>query len=169
MEKALRPLKGGKSPGIDNVPAELAPKRGGPKLLKTHHNHLPEELGMQGMDSIPNNTPSEERQPKTLPELQNYRSTSLISHPSNFMLRVILNRLEGKAEEDYRSSHNSISIGGRPLCDVRYADDLHLTGGNEAELQGLTTRLETSGAYGIGVGSETSKILVNSTSQPTSS
>ena len=30
---------------------------------------------------------------------QNYRTLSLISHPSTMMLRVILNRLETKAEE----------------------------------------------------------------------
>ena len=80
-----------------------------------------------------------------------------------------MNRLRDKAEEDYRPSHNFISIGGRPLCNLRFADDIDLTGGNEAELQDLTARPETPGAYGIGVSSEKITILVNSTSQPTSS
>ena len=46
--------------------------------------------------------------------------------------------------------HTSISIGGQPLCNLRFADDIDLTGGSEAELQDLTNRLErTAGAYGM--------------------
>ena len=34
-----------------------------------------------------------------LKQCQNYRTTSLISHPSKIMLRVMFNQLEAKAEE----------------------------------------------------------------------
>ena len=52
----------------------------------------------EGVDTI---TPSphtftKERQPQAC---ENYRTTSLISHPSKVMLQVILNRLNVKAEE----------------------------------------------------------------------
>jgi len=51
----------------------------------------------------------------------------------------------------------SISTGGWPLCNLRFADVIDLMGGSEAELQDLTTRLErTAGAYGIEVSLEKS-------------
>ncbi len=57
----------------------------------------------------------------------------------------------------------SISIGGRPLCNLRFADNIDLMGGSEAELQDLTTRMEKSSSqYGMEVSSEKNKITVNS-------
>ena len=53
--------------------------------------------------------------------------------------------------------HMSISIGGRPICNLRFADDIDLMGG-------LTNRLiDRVGAYGIEVNTEKSKIMTNST------
>jgi len=58
---------------------------------------------------------------------------------------------------------SSVSIGGRPLCNLRFADDIDLLGSSEEELQRLTERLEkTAAAYGMEISSEKSKILVNS-------
>ena len=49
------------------------------------------------MDSIPRyHTPKERR---NLQLCQNYRTISLISHPSKVMLKIILNRLQPQAEE----------------------------------------------------------------------
>ena len=61
------------------------------------------------------------------------------------------------------SDHNtSISIGGRPLCNLRFADDIDLLAGSSKELQELTDKLaDRSGAYGMEISSEKSKILVN--------
>ena len=57
----------------------------------------------------------------------------------------------------------SASIGGRPFCDLRFADDIGLLGGSEEELQQLTQRLEeTAAVYGSEISSDKSKILVNS-------
>ena len=47
------------------------------------------------MDTIARHAFTKERQPQG----QNYRTISLISHPSMIMLQVILNRLKAKAEE----------------------------------------------------------------------
>ena len=83
---------------------------------------------------------------------KNYRTISLISHPS--MLRIILNRLKGKsgemlAEEQagFRGRRSTteqifnvrviIYIGGRPICNFRFADDIDLVGGSESEHQDL--------------------------------
>ena len=40
----------------------------------------------------------------------------------------------------------SVSIGGRPICNLRFADDIDLLGGSEEELQRLVERLEKTAA-----------------------
>ena len=58
---------------------------------------------------------------------------------------------------------STVSIGGRPLCNLRFADDIDLIGRDDEELQDLTTRLEESaGKFGIEISAEKSKVLVNS-------
>ena len=44
-------------------------------------------------------------------------------------------------KETLHDHHTSISIGGRSLCNLRYADDIDLTGGSDAELKDLTNTL----------------------------
>ena len=53
-------------------------------------------------------------------------------------------------------------IGGRPLCNLRFADDIHLLGSSEEKLQQLRRLEETAAEYGMEISSEKSKILVNS-------
>jgi hypothetical protein len=36
----------------------------------------------------------------------------------------------------------SVSIGGKPTCNLRFAEDIDLMSGTETELQELTTKLE---------------------------
>ena len=56
----------------------------------------------------------------------------------------------------------SIYIGGRPLCNLRFADDIDLIAGSNHELQDLTDRLTSrASAHGMEVSSEKSKVLVN--------
>ena len=58
----------------------------------------------------------------------------------------------------------SISVGGRPVCNLRFADDIDLMGGSNIELQELTDKLADSArAYGMEISAEKSKIMVNST------
>ena len=49
--------------------------------------------------------------------------------------------LENIMEEALEEFHSSISIGGRPISNLRFADDIDLIGKSEAELQDLTTRV----------------------------
>ena len=59
--------------------------------------------------------------------------------------------------------HTSICIGGRPICNLRFADDVDLMGVSNGELQDLTNRLlEREMAYEIEVNTEKSKIMTNS-------
>ena len=44
-------------------------------------------------------------------------------------------------QDTIQDHHTSISIGGRPLCDLRFADDIDLMGGSSNELQDLTNIL----------------------------
>ena len=50
---------------------------------------------------------------------------------------------------------SSVSIGGRPLCSLGFADDIHLLGNSGEELQQLTQRPEeTAAEYGMEISSE---------------
>ena len=45
---------------------------------------------------------------------------------------------------------SSLSVGGRPLCNFRFADDIDLFGGTEGELQQLIERLgKTATGYSM--------------------
>ena len=66
---------------------------------------------------------------------------------------------------DYKTP---VTIWGRPVCNLRFADDIDLMAHSEEELQDLTTKLETSvNAYGMEISTEKSKSLVNSTTPTT--
>jgi len=92
-------LKKGKSPGIDNIPAELI-KNGGnetarrfTELCQKIHDtkEWPEESTQSLVIPLPKKG--------NLKQCQNYRTISFISHPSKIMLRVVLNRLKNQAEK----------------------------------------------------------------------
>ena len=66
-------------------------------------------------------------------------------------------------QETLNDHHTSISIGRRPLCNLRFADDIDLTDGSNGELQDFTNRLvDGATAYGTEVSTEKSKIMTNS-------
>ena len=72
--------------------------------------------------------------------------------------------LENIMTETLQNHQSTISIGGRSLCNLRFADDIDLMGGSKQELQNLTNRLsERANAYGMEVSTEKSKVMVNST------
>ena len=67
-------------------------------------------------------------------------------------------------QEALEEHTTSISIGGRPVCNLRFADDIDLMGGTNNELQDLTNKLSNkANAYGMEISVEKSKIMVNST------
>ena len=72
--------------------------------------------------------------------------------------------LEKIMQVTLHNQHTSISIGGRPICNLRFADDIESTGGSNGELQDLTNRpVDRAKAYGMGISAEKSKIMTNST------
>ena len=67
-------------------------------------------------------------------------------------------------QETHHDHHTSISIGGRSMCSLRFADDISLMDSSNGELQDLTNRLVYRAmAYGMEVSTEKSKIITNST------
>ena len=65
--------------------------------------------------------------------------------------------------KDYDSN---ISIGGRPISNLRFKDDLDIIAGSSNELQKLTDSLEKNASrYVMELNDEKNKILVNDTDQ----
>ncbi|GFR70089.1 endonuclease-reverse transcriptase [Elysia marginata] len=99
LEAAVKSLKLGKAPGVDNIPSELL-KAGGEEV-----NNIPTALCQRIWNEKKWPTEWTKSLMVPLPKkgnlrlCNNYRTISLISHPSKVMLRVILSRLKPKAEE----------------------------------------------------------------------
>ena len=76
------------------------------------------------------------------------------------LLPVLFNLFVEKImQKTLHDHHTSICIGWKPICNLRFADDI----GFVSELQGLINRLvDRVMAYGIEVSTEKSKIMTNS-------
>ena len=99
VEELVEFLKKGKAPGIDNIPAELV-HAGGKVMIDTLHVICQKiwETGLwptQWTQSLMITISKK----GNLQQCNNYRTISLICHPSKVMLRIILNRLRPQAEE----------------------------------------------------------------------
>ena len=71
--------------------------------------------------------------------------------------------LENIMRETLHNFKSTISIGGRIISDLRFADDIDLMGGKNDEFQELPDRLSNSAReYGMEISSEKSKVMVNS-------
>ena len=78
------------------------------------------------------------------------------------LFNIYLERIKQEALDGFEPS---VSIGGRPICNLCFADDIDLLASNHTQLQELTTRLEKAAReFGMEVSSEKSKIMVNSRS-----
>ncbi|KAI0210308.1 Serine-protein kinase ATM [Lamellibrachia satsuma] len=99
VEAAVKSLKKGKSAGIDNIPAELV-QAGGEALIITLTT-ICNKIWQTGEWPTPWTQSLIITLPKkgNLQMCQNYRTISLISHPSKVMLKILLNRLKPQAEE----------------------------------------------------------------------
>ena len=95
---AVRKLKKGKSPGADNIPAEFVTNAGdiSRKLLWKictevwNKGKWPKIWTNSLIVTIPKNG--------NLKKCNNYRTISLISHPSKVLLQIVLSRLKAQAE-----------------------------------------------------------------------
>ena len=92
-------LKKGKSPGVDNIPGELIQAGGQPMITALHNicnkiwtnKKWPQNWTRSLIITLPKKG--------DLKLCNNYRTLSLISHPSKILLRIILNRLKHQAKD----------------------------------------------------------------------
>ena len=94
VEGAIRDLHSGKTPGLDNIPAELV-KASGPTAVKVLHmlcvkiwgtGIWQQEWKQQKLVILYKNGNNK--------ECGNYQTVALISHTSKILLKIILNRLQ---------------------------------------------------------------------------
>ena len=99
MEAAVQSLKKGKSAGVDNIPAELV-QVGGEDVI-TALTAICNKIWQTGEWPTPWTQSLVTTLPKkgNLQQCQNYRTISLISHPSKVMLKIMLNRMKPQAEK----------------------------------------------------------------------
>ena len=97
MEAAVQSLKKGKSARVDNIPAELV-QAGGEDVITTLTT-ICNKIWQTGEWPTPWTQSLVITLPKkgNLQQCQNYRTISLIRHPSKVMLKIILNRLKSQA------------------------------------------------------------------------
>ena len=99
VETAVQSLKKGKSAGVDNIPAELVQADGEDVItaLTTICNTIWQtgEWPTPWIQSLVITLPKK----GNLQQCQNYRTISLISHPSKVMLKILLNRFKPQAEK----------------------------------------------------------------------
>ena len=53
---------------------------------------------------------------------------------SSFQFNLFLEKI---MQETLHGHHTSISIGGRPMCNLRFADDIDIIGGSKGKLRNL--------------------------------
>ena len=83
---------------------------------------------------------------------------STLTHPFN----IFLERIMTDALEDHEGA---VSIGGRTITNLRFADDIDGFAGEEEELAKLVQRLDkVSTAYGMEISAEKTKLMTNNTS-----
>ena len=77
------------------------------------------------------------------------------------LFNILLERIMADALEDHKST---VSIGGRTISNLRFADDIDGLAGSELELANLMERLdETSTEYGMQISTEKTKLMTNNT------
>ena len=75
---------------------------------------------------------------------------------------IFLERIMTDASEDHEGT---VSIGGRTITNLRFADDIDGLAGEEEELANLVERFDkASTAYGMEISAEKTKLMTNNTS-----
>ena len=99
MEAAVQSLKKGKSAGVDNIPVELVQAAG--EDVFTALTTICNKIWQTGEWPTPwtQSLVITLSKKGNLQQCQNYRTMSLISHPSEVMLKITLNKLKPQAEK----------------------------------------------------------------------
>ena len=77
------------------------------------------------------------------------------------LFNIFLDRIMTDALGNHQGT---VSIGGRTITNLRFADDIDGLAGDEQELANLVERLEkTSTSYGMEIGAEKTTLMTNNT------
>ena len=114
VQAAVQPLRKGRSAGVDNIPAELV-QAGGEDVI-TGLTTICNKFRQTGEWPTPWTQTLVITLPKkgNLQQCPNYRTISLISHPSKGMLKIILNRLKPQAEKIIAEEQAGFRAGRSP-------------------------------------------------------
>ena len=76
---------------------------------------------------------------------------------------ALFNLFLEKIMQETHDHQTSITTGRKPMCNLRFADDIDLMDGSNGELQDLANRLvdKVTTYYGMGVSTEKSEIMTN--------
>ena len=98
-------------------------------------------------------------------QLEEFFKITAYVHQGCLLSSILFNLfLEKIMHGTLHDNHTSISIGGRPICNLRSANNTDLVGSSSGELQDLTNRLvDRATAYRMEVCTEKTKIMTNST------
>ena len=78
------------------------------------------------------------------------------------LFNIFLERIVTDALEDHEGT---VSIGGRTITNLRFADEIDGLAGEEEELANLVERLDKAfTAYGVEISAEKTKLMTNNTS-----
>ena len=81
---------------------------------------------------------------------------------ATILFNIFLQRIMTDALQDHEGT---VSIGGRTITNLRFADDIDGLAGEEGELANLVERLDkASTAYGMEISAEKTKLMTNNTS-----
>ena len=129
-------MKKGKSAGVDNIPAELA--QADREDIITVFTTIFNKIWQTGEWSTPwtQSLVITFHRKGNLKQCQNYRTISLISHPSEVMLKIVLNGLKPQAEKiiaeeqaGFRAERSTTAqiFNLRILCEkhLQYQQDLY--------------------------------------------
>ena len=118
VEAAVQLLKKGKSAGVDNTPAELV-QAGGEDVI-TALTTICDKIWQTGAWPTPWTQSLVITLPKkgNLQQCQNYRTISLINHPSKIMPSIILNRLKPQAEKIIAEEQAGLRAGRRTTEEI---------------------------------------------------
>ena len=131
-------LKMGKSAGADNIPAELVQAGGEDMIDRNLQQDLEDGRIADHMDFLVITLPKKGK----LQLCQNYRTTTLISHPNKVMLKIILNRLQPHAEEIIAEEQAGFRAGRSTTTDIQSRDPLREIPAASAESLPCLHRLE---------------------------
>ncbi|KAJ8398441.1 hypothetical protein AAFF_G00426960 [Aldrovandia affinis] len=183
VEAAVRSLKKGKAAGVDNIPAELL-QAGGEAIIDVL-TIICNKIWQSAFDRVWHaalwaTMRKYNISPNLVSIIQNLynKATSAVLHNGAFgdwfrtmtgvrqgcllsplLFNIFLERIMADALEDHEGS---VSIGGRTITNLRFADDIDGLARGEKELASLVERLDvTSRAYGMEISTEKTKLMTN--------